>query len=112
MLCGLLSTELGRDKYGVVHDEKSNRFLAAIQSRGISQFPESGMCFPEERSEARAKATPRMTEQQGFPPLRVRSETQDVSCSSRAGVFGNNTRREKACYTECAILCVSILIGN
>lgn len=42
--------ELERDKYGVVNDERSNRFLAAVQSWGISQFSESGMCFSVERS--------------------------------------------------------------
>lgn len=49
-LCGLPSAKLERDKYGVVNDERSNRFLAAVQSWGISQFSESGMCFSVERS--------------------------------------------------------------
>lgn len=49
-LCGLPSAKLERNKYGVVNDERSNRFLAAVQSWGISQFSESGMCFSVERS--------------------------------------------------------------
>lgn len=49
-LCGLLSTYRERGRYGVVNDERSNRLLAAVQSQGISQFPESSMRFVVERS--------------------------------------------------------------
>lgn len=44
-LCGLPSAKLERDKYGVVNDERSNRFLAAVQSWGISVFRERHVLF-------------------------------------------------------------------